>query len=176
MSANAQDVALKTNLLYDATLTLNGGVEAKFAPKWTGDLSANLNAWTVDNRRWKHWLVQPEARYWFCQAFSGHFVGAHLLGGQYNFGNLDMDFSLLGTDFGTLKDHRISSTMSPFSSRLFRKSRSICRITRKTPYKKTSAHAAPNPQSSATASFEGSGAGSPSFRISIQPTPSAAGI
>ena len=109
--ARSQSVALKSNLLYDATLTLNGGVEVKFAPKWTGDLSANLNAWTVDNRRWKHWLVQPEARYWFCDAFSGHFVGAHLLGGQYNWGNLNMPFTFLGTDFSKLKDYRYQGWM-----------------------------------------------------------------
>ena len=85
-----QKAALKTNLLYDAGLTLNGGIEFRMAPKWTFDLSANLNAWTIDNRRWKHWLVQPEARYWLCQAWSGHFFGAHLLGGQYNWGHLNL--------------------------------------------------------------------------------------
>ena len=110
--ARSQSVAIKSNLLYDATLTLNGGVEVKFSPKWTGDLSANLNAWTVNDRRWKHWLVQPEVRYWFCEAFSGHFVGAHLLGGQYNWGNLNMPFSFLGTDFGKLKDYRYQGWMA----------------------------------------------------------------
>ena len=110
-AANAQKAAVKTNLLYDATATLNGGVEVKFAPKWTGDLSANLNAWTIKDHRWKHWLVQPEARYWFCEAFSGHFVGGHLLGGQYNYGNLDMPFKFLGTDFRKLKDYRFQGWM-----------------------------------------------------------------
>ncbi len=112
VKVSAQDVAIKTNLLYDATLTLNGGVEVKFANRWTGDLSANLNAWDVNGHKWKHWLAQPELRYWFCQAFSGHFVGAHLLGGQYNYGNLDMDFKFLGTDFGKLKDHRYQGWMA----------------------------------------------------------------
>lgn len=112
LKVSAQNVAIKTNLLYDATLTLNGGLEMKFAPKWTGDLSANLNAWDVSGHKWKHWLVQPELRYWFCQAFSGHFVGAHLLGGQYNYGNIDMDFKFLGTDFGKLKDHRYQGWMA----------------------------------------------------------------
>lgn len=111
VNTSAQTTALKTNLLYDATATLNGGVEVKFAPRWTGDLSANLNAWTIDGRRWKHWLVQPEARYWFCEAFSGHFVGAHLLGGQYNFGNLDMNFKLFGSDLSKLKDYRYQGWM-----------------------------------------------------------------
>lgn len=110
--AHAQDVAVKTNLLDDVTLTLNGGVEVKTAPKWTVDLSGNLNAWTVDNRRWKHWLVQPEARYWFCDAFSGHFVGGHLLGGQYNWGNLNLPFKFLGTDFSQLKDYRHQGWMA----------------------------------------------------------------
>lgn len=110
-TAQGQDVAIKTNLLYDATLTLNGGVEVKLAPKWTFDLSGNLNAWTVNNHRWKHWLAQPEGRYWFCDAFSGHFVGGHLLGGQYNWGNLDMPFKFLGTDFRKLKDFRYQGWM-----------------------------------------------------------------
>lgn len=108
---HAQNVALKTNLLYDATATLNGGVEVKLAPQWTGDLSANLNAWAIKDHRWKHWLVQPEIRYWFCEAFSGHFVAAHLIGGQYNFGNLDMNFKFLGTDFRQLKDYRFQGWM-----------------------------------------------------------------
>lgn len=109
--ARSQSVGIKSNLLYDATLTLNGGVEVKFTPKWTGDLSANLNAWAINDHRWKHWLVQPEARYWFCEAFSGHFVGAHLLGGQYNWGNLNMPFNFLGTDFSKLKDYRYQGWM-----------------------------------------------------------------
>ncbi len=72
----AQDVAVKTNLLYDAVLTPNIGVEVGVAPKWTIDVTGQLNAWTVNEHYWKHWLAQPEARYWFCQRFAGHFVGA----------------------------------------------------------------------------------------------------
>lgn len=104
--AKAQDVALKTNLLYDAVLTPSIGIEVGLAPKWTFDLSGQLNAWKVNEHLWKQWVIQPEARYWFCQRFAGHFVGAHALGGQYNFGNLDLPFSFLGTDFRELKDHR----------------------------------------------------------------------
>ncbi len=106
ISASAQDWAVKTNLLYDATLTINAGVEHRLAPRWSVDVSGNFNAWTVNEHRWKHWLVQPEARYWFCEAIQGHFVGAHLLGGQYNVDNLDLNFKMLGTDFRNLRDHR----------------------------------------------------------------------
>lgn len=104
---HAGDVALKTNLLYDATATVNIGAEFQLAPRWSFDLSGNLNAWNINGHKWKHWLVQPEARYWFCDAIVGHFVGAHLLGGQYNFGNIDLGgLKFLGTDFSDLKDRR----------------------------------------------------------------------
>ncbi len=110
--AKAQNVGLKTNLLYDALLSPTVGVEVGVAPKWTVDLSGTLNAWTVNGHRWKQWMVQPEGRYWFCQRFAGHFVAAHALGGQFNFGNIDADFKFLGTDFSKLKDERYQGWMA----------------------------------------------------------------
>lgn len=112
ISLSAQDWAVKTNLLYDATATINLGVEKGLSSKWTIDLSANFNGWTFsDNKKWKHWLVQPELRYWPCERFNGHFVGAHLLGGVYNLSNIDMDFKLFGTDFGELDGNRFEGWM-----------------------------------------------------------------
>ena len=111
-SARAQNVALKTNLLYDATLTANAGIEVGLAPRWSFDLSGNYNAWPVDDHKWKHWLVQPEVRYWFCDRFAGHFMGLHLLGGQYNFGNIKNSLNFLGTDFSELTDHRHQGWMA----------------------------------------------------------------
>lgn len=105
--AQAQKVALKTNVLSDAFLNPNAAVEVALAPRWTLDVSGQFNTWDLShNRRWKHWVVQPEARYWFCDRFSGHFVGAHLLGGEYNVGGLNLPFSFLGTHFRKLKDSR----------------------------------------------------------------------
>ena len=106
MPAPAQDWAVKSNLLYDATTTLNAGVEVEVAPRWSVDVSGNFNPWTFsEGKRWKHWLLQPEARYWFCNPFAGHFVGFHVLGGQYNFGNLNLP-SFLGNRLSQLKDYR----------------------------------------------------------------------
>lgn len=103
----AQDIAVKTNILYDATATINAGLEFGLAPKWTLDISGNLNAWSRDNHtKWKHWMIQPEARYWFCDRFSRHFIGAHLIGGAFNFGNINNNISFLGTDFSVLTDKR----------------------------------------------------------------------
>lgn len=103
----AQDAAVKTNIASDAFLTPNLGVEVGLAPKWSLDVSGQVNAWTLSHgRRWKHWLLQPEVRYWFCDRFSGHFVGAHLLGGQYNMGGWKNGFNFLGNHFENLKTRR----------------------------------------------------------------------
>lgn len=105
--SSAQEWALKSNLLYDATTTINLGFETALAEKWTFDLSGNWNPFQFeDNMKWKHWLIQPEFRYWTCRKFGGHFFAAHLLGGQYNFGNLDGLPSFLGSDLSQLADHR----------------------------------------------------------------------
>ena len=88
-------------------LDVNVGAELAVAPKWSIDVPASFNFWTLShNRRWKHWAVQPGIRYWFCEALGGHFAGAHLMGGQYNVGGLDFDFKFLGTNLSSLKDSR----------------------------------------------------------------------
>lgn len=94
-TATAQKAALKTNLLYDATSTINLGVEFRLAPKWTLDLSANYNGWTLaKERKIKHWMVQPEARYWLCEPFNGHFFGLHALVSQFNMGGIKLPFNI----------------------------------------------------------------------------------
>ena len=63
-SLSAQNLAVKTNLLYDATATINAGFETGLSPKWTLDVSGNYNGWNMSScgcRKWKHWMVQPEA-------------------------------------------------------------------------------------------------------------------
>lgn len=104
---SAQEVALKTNLAYWATTTPNLGIEVALAPKWTLDVSGGYNPWTFsNNKKWKHWLIQPELRYWLCEKMGGHFFGLHLNGGKYNIGNINTNFKLFGTDYSVLKDSR----------------------------------------------------------------------
>ncbi len=106
-TARAQDVAIKTNLVADAFFSPNLGIEIRVAPRWSLDIGGQLNAWTLSHgRKWKHWLVQPEARYWFCEAMGGHFLGIHALGGQCNVGHIDLGFNFLGTDFSNLRNNR----------------------------------------------------------------------
>ena len=83
-NGNAQNVALKTNALYWGATTPNASVEIGLSRKFTTDWQLAYNPWTFrDDRKMRFWLVQPELRYWFCESFEGHFVGAHLHGVQY---------------------------------------------------------------------------------------------
>ena len=60
----AQKVALKSNLLYDATTTMNLGLEIGLVRKWTLDIPVNYNPWKLsDGKRLRHWGIQPEVRY-----------------------------------------------------------------------------------------------------------------
>lgn len=107
LGAKGQDFAIKTNLLYDATTTINLGVEAALSEKWTLDLSGNWNPWQFkENKKWKHWMAQPEIRYWTCHKFGGHFLALHLLGGQYNMGNIKNLPDFLGSNLSNLEKHR----------------------------------------------------------------------
>ncbi len=80
---------LKTNLLNDATTTLNLGAELRLNRKTTFELPVSYNPWTFsDNKKWKHLLVQPELRRWTCEAFNGAFWGVHAHYGVYNVSGL----------------------------------------------------------------------------------------
>ena len=95
--------AIKTNALYWATTTPNLGFEIGLSDKFTLDLSGNYNPWTFsDSKKLKHWLVQPELRYWTCERFNGHFFGLHAHYAEYNVGGIKM----LG-----LKDHRYQGNL-----------------------------------------------------------------
>lgn len=99
----SQIVGVKTNLLYDFTSTINLGLEIAIAPKWSLELPVNYNPWDLGtDKKIKHWLVQPEVRYWLCERFNGHFFGLHGHVGSYNFGGI----KLLG-----LEDHRYEGNL-----------------------------------------------------------------
>lgn len=91
-NAYSQKFAVKSNLLYDATTTFNLGMEIGLAKKWTLDISGNYNPWKFGDdcnetiTRTKHWMVQPELRYWTCEKFNGHFFGLHGHYADYNVG------------------------------------------------------------------------------------------
>ena len=103
VSLSAQRLGIKNNLVYDATLTPNLALEIGLGPKTTIEIGGGYNPFTFsDNKKFKHWLAQPELRFWSCERFNGFFWGIHLHGGEFNVGGIKMPFGLLST----LKDHR----------------------------------------------------------------------
>lgn len=97
------DLAVKTNLLYNLTTTLNLGAELKLSDYLTLDLAVSYNPWEFsDNRKLKHILVQPELRYWINEPFNGHFLASHLIYSNFNVGNLDLPLGILSG----LRDYR----------------------------------------------------------------------
>lgn len=89
---------IKTNLLYWATTTPNVGLEWRLAPRYTLSATVGYNAFNFPNHtdangvavnpKLHHWLVMPEAKYWFCRVFERHYIGFHALYGQYNAGGM----------------------------------------------------------------------------------------
>lgn len=105
--ADAQNLAIKTNVLGDALGSMNIGVEGRIADKWTIDLSGHLNPWVRKCGAYrKHAFAQPEARWWFCDTFSGHFLGVHAHGGIFNVSGIDTRFNLIPSDITTLDGSR----------------------------------------------------------------------
>jgi len=101
--AFSQSFGLKTNLVHWATTTPNLGVEFAFNRKYTMEISAGYNPFVFnDNKKFQHWIVQPELRYWTCESFNGHFFGLHGLVSEYNVGGIDFPLGRLKD----LKDYR----------------------------------------------------------------------
>ncbi len=94
----AQKVAIKNNLLYDATVTPNLALEIAMSRKMTLEMAAGLNFFDFsDNKKIKHFLVQPELRWWTCDLFNGHFFGLHGHVAQFNVGGWDIPVGRLKT-------------------------------------------------------------------------------
>ncbi len=93
--AEAQDIALKTNLLYGATTTLNLGAEVGLGNKTSLEIMGGYNPWDLNadgTKKIKHWMVMPEFRYWFCENFNGHFLGLHSGYAFYNISGVPILF------------------------------------------------------------------------------------
>jgi len=98
-----QRIAVKNNLLYDLTATPNIGLEFGLSERTTLNLVAGYNPFEFSGyKRFKHWLVQPEYRYWFCEKFNGSFIGLHLHAGEFSVADLKLPFGLMSQ----LKDHK----------------------------------------------------------------------
>lgn len=102
--AFTQNAGIKTNVVHWAAAgTPNAGLEFALNRKYTLEVGGGFNPFTFnDNKKAKHWIIQPELRYWLCESFNGHFFGLHALAGEYNIGGLDIPVGRLSK----FKDHR----------------------------------------------------------------------
>jgi len=99
-----QEVSIRNNLLYDATGTPNLGVEVQVGDHVSVGVNGGIKtwprflAWDNDNvsntTHWRHFLVAPEARYYFNEVFKGAFVGADFIYTHYNVGDVKFPFGL----------------------------------------------------------------------------------
>lgn len=93
----SQSLVLKNNLLYDATLTPNLGLEVKLSKQWTAGLNVGYQPWPFKDtaeRKMRHLLIAPEVRYWLCDVFSGWFVGVNAFYSHYNISKVNFPFGL----------------------------------------------------------------------------------
>lgn len=91
----AQSIAVKTDLLTGVLTSPNIGAEVKLSDRFSLEAGFHYNPFPAgEEKRWKHWFVQPELRYWMCQPFGGHFFGVHLMYGEYNVGNMKLPLGL----------------------------------------------------------------------------------
>jgi hypothetical protein len=79
---------------------MNLGMEFKLKNSSTFKLPVTCNPWTFDNnKKAKFILVQPEWRWWLCEAFTGHFFGLHAHYAFYNVGGIRSVLSIPFSDY-----------------------------------------------------------------------------
>ena len=81
---NAQMLAAKTNLLYDALLIPSLGMEMAVGERASLSLMGTFNPFSMGEHKWKNWSAQPEYRHWFHQVFTGPFIGFNACIGGFN--------------------------------------------------------------------------------------------
>lgn len=100
---SAQKAVIKTNALYWATATPNLGLEVGLNTHYTLALNGGWQPWSYSNdKKLKHWMISPSARYWICDTFNGLFLSLYGQGGQFNIGKIHLPFGI----FSELKTHR----------------------------------------------------------------------
>lgn len=91
-------VALRTNLLYDATLSPNLGVDVRVDSTWTVGLLAGVNAWDIDkakNKKWRHMLFSLRARnYLKHSVFHKNYMEFDAIYSHFNVGNTKIPFGI----------------------------------------------------------------------------------
>lgn len=103
-------VALRTNLLYDATLSPNFGLDVRVDSAWTVGLLAGINAWDIDkekNKKWRHALFSFRARNYRKELFHKNYIEFDAIYSHFNVGNTKIPFGL----YSAVKDRRLQGDL-----------------------------------------------------------------
>lgn len=110
-ASRGQQIALRNNLLYDATLTPNLGIEMRLDSTWSAGLRVGLNAWDIDksaNKKWRHVLVAPNVRHYLNDTiFHKGYIEGDLIYSHFNVGNTRIPFNL----YSGVKDRRLQGDL-----------------------------------------------------------------
>ena len=90
-------VALRSNLLYDATLSPNLGLDVRVDSTRTIGLLAGFNAWDLDkteNKKWRHMLFSLRARKYRDSLFHKGYFEGDLIYSHFNVGNTKIPFGI----------------------------------------------------------------------------------
>ncbi len=111
MERSLPRVALRTNLLYDATLSPNLGVDVRVDSTWTVGLLAGMNAWDIDkekNKKWRHMLFSFRARkYVNDSVFHKGYFEADAIYSHFNVGNVKFPLGL----YRTVRERRLQGDL-----------------------------------------------------------------
>ena len=110
VNVSGQDnrVVVRNNLVYDATLTPNIGVDVRLDSTWSLGMNAGFRPWPTSDEvatKWRHLLIAPELRHWNKSTFlpKSTYWGLNLFYSHYNFANLKFPFGL----YKTLRHNRV---------------------------------------------------------------------
>ena len=107
----AQRGAIRNNLLYDATLTPNLGVDFRVDSLWTVGGLVGVNAWDIDksaNKKWRHLLVSANARRYLGDSlYHKSYVEGNLIYSHFNVGNTKIPFGL----YNAVKNRRLQGDL-----------------------------------------------------------------
>lgn len=102
--------ALRTNLLWWGVGAPNLGAEFPIGERWSLGLDAGFKSWdrffsndpSTSPKRWRHFAIVPDVRWYPREVGSGFFLDVNLLYLHYNVGNIKMPFGMyksLRTDY-----------------------------------------------------------------------------
>ena len=120
--AAAQFFSAKVNALAALTGTVNVGLDAAVADKWTLDVSGYWNPINSDSFSCRLYAAQIGTKRWLYEAFVGHFISGQLTYGNYLYGGsrhyYKGNMAGLGFSYGRSEERRVGkecrSRWSPY--------------------------------------------------------------